>query len=72
MKSRGIKWGEVVVASEEAESSVLPRGDEHSLSRGISSTVCLIPLLFHCSLIMPSPILTVRQRRKAVVSTPNC
>lgn len=34
MKSRGIKWGErglVVVASEEVESSVLPRGDEQLL-----------------------------------------
>lgn len=45
------------MASEEAELSVLPRGDEHSLSRGISG-VCLIPLLFHCSLIMPPLILT--------------
>jgi hypothetical protein len=30
----------VVVASEEAELSVLPRGDEHSLSRGISVSMC--------------------------------
>jgi hypothetical protein len=49
------------VASEEAESSVLPRGDEHSLSRGISSPVCLIPLLFDRSPIMPSQILTVTE-----------
>ena len=59
----------MVVASEEVESSVLPRGDEHSLSRGISRPVCLIPLLFHRSLIISSPILTVRQMRKAAMLT---
>jgi hypothetical protein len=40
----------VVVASEEVESSVLPRGDEHSLSRGISSPVSdppIVPPLAH-------------------------
>jgi hypothetical protein len=36
----------VVVASEEVESSVLPRGDEHSfsVSHVASPAVCLIPL----------------------------
>ena len=50
----------MVVVREEAEPSVLPRGDEHSPSRGISSCVSLIPLLFHRSLITTSLIPTVR------------
>lgn len=52
-----------------AESNGLPRGDEQSLSRGTSTRVCLIRLLFHGWLTIHSLIPTVRQRRKAMIST---